>query len=203
MSERKTLIVPSLDLPPAHINFGVVTGDGVPDYENRKGRGDGMEYVMTIKVDKATKKQIQEEFLEYWEDNKSKKAPKKPDNFDGLFWENEDGDTLFSARTKTEFNGKPKTIQITDAKNNKLDPEVFGSIGDGSTGRIVTNLSIYNEGSDDEGIGYYLEAVRLITFSPYTGGSIEIDEEEGDALGGGGAPAEKKKGKKKKKKSKE
>ena len=200
MADRKSLIVPNMDHPAADITFGVVTGEGLPDYENRKKRGDGMEYIVTIKVDKGTKKQIEADFLEYWNDNKSKKAPKKPDNWKGLFRKNEEGDTLFSARTKTEFNGKPKVIQITDAKNNKLDPETFGSIGAGSTGRIVTNLSIFNEGSEDEGIGYYLEAVRLITFSPYTGGSIDIDEEEGDALGGGGAPAESKKEKKKKSK---
>ena len=195
---KKSLVIPAIGEDVAEITFGCVAGDGMVNYDE-----DGNEFLLTLAVDDDLKEDIEEQVLEFWEDHKPSNAGDEPDNFDGLFWENDDGDTFITFRTQAEFKGKPNIIPISDAKNNKLDPEVFGNIGAGSTGRAIIGLKIY-EYKKKAGVSRYLEGVRLVTFSPYTAGGLDVEEEDGDALGGGGAPAEDKpeKDKKKKKKSK-
>ena len=198
---KKTIVVPAIGEKAAEILFGIVTGKGMANYDE-----DGNEYVLTLAVTDKMRKSFEEQVLEFWEDHKPKGADDEPDNFDNMFWENEDGETFITFRNQTSSGDKPNIIPISDAKNNKLDPETFGHIGAGSTGRAIVGLKIY-EYKKKAGISRYLEGVRLITFGPYTAGGLDLAEEEGDALDSGGASAERaeekpKKKKKKKKKNK-
>ena len=198
MAEKKLVIVPSMEHKAAPIPFAVVSGDGVPNHDE-----DGFIYLATVGLSKKQAKELRGEVLEFWEDHKPKAAKEKPANWDGITYKTDDGDIQATFRTQVSFGEKKNKISIVDGQQNKLDPDVFGSIGAGSTGRIVVGMKMYKS-KNKYGVSLFLEAIRLVTFSAYVGTDATAafgDEDEGDALSDTPSKAEKK-AKKKKKKSK-
>lgn len=190
---KKSLVIPAIGTDKAEITFGCVAGEGMTNSEE-----DGFDYVVSMEVTDEMKEYIEEEILDFWEEHKPSWAKGEPDNFDNTFWESESGNLMVTFRTQTMFGNKQNNVPITDSQNNKLDPEVFGDMGAGSTGRAIIGLKVY-EHKKKAGVSKYLEGVRLVTFSPYSASGLDIGDEEGEALGAGGAPAEEEPKKKKKK----
>ena len=129
MSERKVIVIPNEDkFDPAPIPFGVVSGQGVPDYDNMKSKGKrgGFQYSVSIQLDKKQAKDVQDEVMEFWEDNKPKQGGDEPANFENIVRKGKDdykGTFILYAKSKTEFDGKPNVIAIVNHEGTKLDPE--------------------------------------------------------------------------------
>jgi len=194
-TEKLTVVVPNEDdFKPAPIPFGVVSGPGVDNYD-----GDGKEYSVTIVLDKKMEKAYRKEVLAFWEENKPSWAGDEPAN-----WKNIVRDGKVYAKTQTEFDGKHNEVPIVNHEGTKLDPEEFGSIGDGSMGRLAITLSIYTQGKKKAGVSTFLSAVKLTKFVPYSGGggANAFGQEDGDVDAAGGFKGEKKDKKKDKKKNK-
>lgn len=212
MAEKITLVIPNEErCKPAELPFGVVTGEGVPDFDNVKSKGKrgGMEFSLAIQLDKKQAKDFNEEIMEYWADNKPKKAGKKPANFDNIVRKGKDdykGTFVVYAKTQIEFEGDkgtiPNVVQIVNHEGTKLDPEEFGYIGKGSEGRAAVILSVYGD-DEDAGVSVFLSAVKLTKFVKLEakgGASAFGSGDTGEVEGAGGFKSEKKGGKKDKKK---
>ncbi len=205
MSDKKTIVVPADEFAPANMPFGVVTGAGVPDYDNQKSKGKrgGFEYSVSVVLGKKEVKALEEEVLEFWEENKPKKGGDEPDNFDNLTRE-KDGVVKAYFKTKVDFDGKANIVPIVDGKRNPLDPEKFGSFGGETLGRVAAQLAIYGD-DEDSGVSMYLSAVKLVEFEAYNaeGGAEAFGAgDEGEALAEHGFDESEKKPKKKKKSKK-
>ena len=200
---KVTLVIPNREkFPPAPIPFGVVTGEGVDNFDE-----DGKEYSISIILGKKERKHILSTVLEYWEENKPEGAGDEPDNFENIVRKGDEGDYILYSKTQTEFKGKANIVTIRNHEGVKLDPEEFGNIGKGSEGRIAVKMGIYTQGKGTKmkaGVSLYLAAVQLTEFVAYEGGdaSDAFGDEDGHVDGGEFKP-EKKKEKKKKKKKKE
>ena len=195
-SERKTIVVPSSDLPAGNIPFAIVTGEGVDDYDKT-----AKQYTASIIHTKKSAKAMKEAVLEFWEENKAKGAGDKPNNFDNMVRTKDDGTLISYFKTTTSFgDGKPNVIAMVDAKRNPLDPAVYGMFGGSSTGRIAIDMKVYQEGKPSSGVSLFLKSVQLVTFEKLSsGGTDEFGDEEGEALGETGFESEAPKKKKKKK----
>jgi len=155
------------------IVFAAITGKGIKLNPKNKYHS----YKVSVRIPKSEAKRLQKIIKEFWEENRPKGSPKKPANFDSLVYKHKDGNYYINPHSQTEFDGEPVRIGIVDAETNKLDPEVFGKIGEGSTGRVSFNLTTY-----DEGVSMFLRGVQLINYVPYSGGSDgsnDFDEVKG------------------------
>lgn len=205
MAEKLNIVIPKEgEFGPAKLPFGVVTGEGVDNYDE-----DGKEYTVTIALGKKEAKWLKKEILEFWEENKpSSFTGDKPTNWDNIVRENEDGELRVYVKTQTHFGDKPNVIKMIDGKRNPLDPAEFGQFGGDTTGRVSVIVGIYTNGKGAKmkaGISMYLAGVKLLSFSPLGSSGLEgFGEEEGEELAGHDFGAEKseKKDKKKKKKKK-
>lgn len=173
--------------------FAVITGKGFKAHK----RNDYNSYKVTLAISKSEAKRIKNKVLEFWEENRPKGSPNKPENLDSLVYYNKNTKLwTISPASRVSFDDRDVKIGIVDCDGEKLDPEVFGKIGEGSTGYVSMNMTTY-----DEGVSLFLNAVQLIDFVPYSGGSGDgsgnFSKKEGNSLGG-----EKKFSKKKKKKKK-
>lgn len=210
MSEKKLIVVPNEDeFKPAPIPFGVVTGDGVDNY-NR----DGKEYSVSIVLTEEMAEFFKEQLEDYWSENAPKGAEDEPDNIDSIVREGKgdyEGKYILYAKTKTNFGeGKPNVIPIVNQEATKLDSAEHGLIGKGSKGRLAVTLSTYSRGRD-HGVSVFLSAIKLTKYVKLeTGGAaafgIEDGEVEGESNGftseSKSSPEPKPKKKKKKKKEK-
>ena len=212
MSEKKTVVVPNEEMfKPAPIPFAVVTGEGVPDYDHIKSKGKrgGMQYTATIVLDKDQEKQFRKEVLEYWEDNKPKRADDKPANWKNITRKGKDdyeGKFLVYAKTQTHFGDQQNIVPIVNQENVKLDTEEFGQIGGKSKGRLAVTLSIYGD-DEDAGCSVFLSAIKLTKYEklePKGGATAFGKADEGEVAStgnfGNADSSAKKKDKKKKKK---
>lgn len=173
--------------------FAVITGKGFKAHK----RNDYNSFKVTLEITKTEAKRLQKIVKKFWKKNKPKDANKIPANYDSLVYYNENTKAWsISPSSRVSFDDRDVKIGIVDCDGSKLDPEVFGRIGEGTTGYVSMNLTTY-----DEGVSMFLNAVQLIDFVPFAGGS-------GDGSGNFGAKkgksldGEKKFSKKKKKKSK-
>ena len=202
--DKVTLVVPNEEkFNPAPIPFGVVTGEGVHNYNE-----DGYEYSVSIILDKKQAKDVREEVMNFWDEHKPSGAGDEPANIKGIVREGKDdyeGSFIMYAKTQTNFGeGKPNIIPIVNHEGTKLDPAEFGLIGKGSEGRLAVNLAIYVQGKK-KGVSVFLSAVKLTKFEKYEpsgGASAFGSNDEGEVSGEGGFKSEKKKDKKEKKKGK-
>lgn len=205
--EKVTIVVPNEDeFKPAPILFGVVTGAGVPDFDNVKSKGKrgGMQYSVTLSLSKKANKQFRQEILDFWEDNKPKDGGDEPANFKNITRKDKEneGEFLLYAKTQTEFESKgkvvPNIVTIVNHEGTKLDPEEFGTMGKGSEGRVAVTLAVYGD-DEDAGVSVFLSAVKLTKHVQFSGGNAAsaFGVEEGEVEGKGGFKSEKKKEKKK------
>lgn len=199
-TEKETLVIPNEnDFDPAEIPFGVVTGEGLDNYDE-----DGKEYSVSIILGKKERKDVLGSVMDYWKTHKPEGSGKEPDNFDNIVREGEDGDYILYSKTQTEFKGKPNVVTIVNHEGVKLDPEEFGSIGKGSVGRVAVKMGVYTQGKGKKmkcGVSLYLAAVKLTNFVAYEGGDASAAFGEGDK-GNVKAASDFKKEKKNKKKKK-
>ena len=199
--DKVTIVVPSEDkFNPAPIPFGVVTGEGLDNYNE-----DGKEYSVSIILDNKQAKDVKEQVMDFWDEHKPSGAGDEPANIKGIVREGKDdyeGSFIMYAKTQTNFGeGKPNIIPIVNHEGTKLDPAEFGLIGKGSEGRLAVNLAIYVQGKK-KGVSVFLSAVKLTKFEKYEasgGASAFGSNDEGEVSGEGGFKSEKKKDKKKKK----
>jgi len=203
---KVTLVIPDREkFPPAPIPFGVVSGEGVPDYDNQKsgGKRGGMEYSVSIILGKKERKDVLKTVMNYWEENKPKGGDDKPANYKNIVRTNDDGDYILYSKTQVDFEGKANIVTIRNHEGVKLDPEEFGAIGKGSEGRLAVKMGVYGN-DEDAGVSLYLAAVQLTEFVAYEGGdaSDAFGDEKGHVDGGEFKPEKKKDKKKKKKKEK-
>jgi len=178
--------------------FAIITGKGFKAHK----RNDYNSYKVTLEISESEAKRLQKVIKEFWKENKPKDGPKKPANLDSLVYFNERTEKWsISPHSRTEFDDREVVIGIVDCNGDKLDPKVFGSIGEGSTGYVSVNITIY-----DEGVSMFLNSVQLIDFVPFAGGSGDgsgnFKKKEGKALAGKDAGSFSKKKKEKKKKNK-
>jgi len=203
-SEKVTLIIPNQkDFKPGAIPFGVVTGEGVDNFDE-----DGKEYSVSIILGKKERKDVLDTVLKFWKKNKPEGAGKEPDNFDNIVREGDEGDFILYSKTQVEFNGKTNVVKIRNHEGTLLDPEVYGNIGKGSEGRLAVKMGVYTQGKGKKmksGISLYLAGIKLTAFVPYEGGdaTAEFEEEEGSVDGGDFKPEKSKKDKKGKKSKKD
>ncbi len=203
-TEKITLIIPNEeDFKPAPIPFGVVTGEGVDNFDE-----DGKEYSVSIILNKNERKDVLKTVMKYWKQHKPEGAGDEPDNFDNIVREGDDGDYILYSKTQTHFGEKQNIVKIINHVGTKLDPEVYGNIGAGSEGRLAVKMGVYTQGKGKKmkaGVSLYLAAVKLTAFAPYEGSDASSafgDGDTGSVKGEGDFKAEKKDKKKKKKKGK-
>ena len=196
MGDKKVIVVPSTEFPAANIPFGIVTGEGVDNYD-----GDAKQYTISIIHTKKSAKAMKEAVLEFWNENKASGAGDEPNNFKNMVKEKDDGTLISYFKTTTSFGeGKPNVIAMIDAKRNPLDTEKYGMIGGSSTGRVAIDLKVYQPGKKSSGVSLFLKSVQLVSFEKLSsGGTDAFGEEDGDALSDTGFETEKPKKKKKKK----
>jgi len=209
-AEKLLVVVPEEErFEPADLPFGVVTGEGVPDYDNMKSKGKrgGLQYSASVLLTKEENKAFRKTVMDYWEDNKPKTADDKPANWKTITRKGEDSDFILYSKTRTNFGeGKPNVIPIVNHEGVKLDPETYGGFGKGSKGRLAVTLSVYGD-DEDAGVSVFLTAVKLTEFSELSsndGAAAFGSGDKGSVSGEGGFKSEKKdkKNKKDKKKSK-
>lgn len=202
MADKKLIVVPNAEeFGVAKLPFGIVTGDGVDNYE-----GNGKEYTATVILGKKEAKHLQATILEYWNENKGKTKAKEPANFANVVRKDDEGVLKAYFKSKTKFGDKPNVISIVDSKRNPLSNEEYGMFGGNSTGRIAVQLAIYTGGKNNQpkGVSMFLSAVQLSTYEKLSssGGAKAFGEEDGEAIAEHGFKEDKKKKKSKKKKSK-
>ena len=201
-TEKQLIVVPHADFPVATLPFGVVTGEGVDNYE-----GDGKEYTASVILGKKEAKHLKKEVLAFWEAHKGKVKADEPANYANVVRTDDNGVMKAYFKSVTHFGDKANIVAVVDAKRNPLSVEDYGMFGGESTGRIAVQLAIYSGGksNDPKGVSMFLSAVQLSTFEKLTsgGGAKAFGEEEGDAIAEHGFSDDKKEKKEKKaKKSK-
>lgn len=179
--------------------FAVISGKGFKAHK----RNDYMSYKVTLEIPESEAKRLIKEIKAFWKENKPKDGGKNPDNLESLVYFNEKTEKWsISPHSRTKFEDKDVKIGIVDCEGEKLDPEVFGKIGAGSTGYVSMNLTTY-----DEGVSMYLNSVQLMEFVPFAGGSGDgsgnFTKKKGKTLSGEKSFSKKEKNKKKKKKKSE
>jgi hypothetical protein len=199
--DRLVVVVPNEEkFKPAPIPFGVISGDGVDNYE-----GDDKEYTVSLLLSKKENDDFRDTVMEFWDEFKPNGAGDKPDNWKNLTRKDKENDKGFIlyAKTRTHFGDKPNVIDIRNHEGSKLDPEEYGSIGKGSEGRIAVTLIPYAR-KRDFGVSVFLSAVKLTKFVKFesSGGGAAFGAEAGDVEADGFKPEKKDKSKKKDKKKK-
>jgi hypothetical protein len=145
------------------IEFANITGKGIKLNPKNKYNS----YKVSMVIDKKEAKRLRSTILALWDEFKPRGADEEPANFKSLVYDHDDGRIFINPHARVENeDGKKVNIGIVDGELNKLDPEVFGKIGKGSTGYVSVNLTTY-----DEGISMYLNGLQIEEFVPYAGGS--------------------------------
>jgi len=195
--------------PLGELMYVNISGKGVQNYD-----GDGYEYKASIKLPKKQAKKLEKEILDYFNENKPS-SYKKDEPSNKIMQKLDDGDYLFTFKTKTEFadkdgNVKKVKVRLYNAKNEEKELPDGTLIGNGSKGVIRASLKTYTNGkgkSQTAGVSMFLNAIQLAKFVPYVpdSGFDEIEDGEFEDFDNQDFPTDEKpkKSKKKKKKSKE
>ena len=178
------------------IAFASITGKGIKiDKKNKY-----MSYKVSLIITEEEAERINGIAQAIWDEYKPKGADDKPVNSLTFLNPKDDKWYINPHCQVTDAEGNENVIGMIDSQLNKLDPAMYGKIGDGSTGWLNVNFTIY-----DEGVSMYLNGLQLGNYVAYAGG-------KGDGTGGfkakGGKALDEKSGKgmskkdKKKKKKK-
>ena len=180
--------------PLSELMWVSISGQGKLKYEGDENNPDDYIYTVTARFDKAQADKVSKDILAFWNENRDSAGfknkepkyglPKPEEDEDG----NETGFYTLQAKTTTVWpDGKANRIKVLRANGNVID---LGDqqIGNGSTGVVHGDLAISGNKAN-HGISFYLKAVQLKKFVPYTGSDVEADdlgEDEGledDGLG--------------------
>ena len=174
------------------IEFATIRGGGLKLHK----KNDYKSYKVSMIISKKEAKHLRKVIQALWDEFRPRDSEAIPENMAGLVYEHDNGNFYINPHARAVMNDKETVIGIVDCDGNKLDPEVFSKIGKGSTAYLSVNLTTYAEG-----VSMYLNAVQLIDFVPYAGGSGDgsgnFTKKDGKALGSGDNDFSKKKKKKK------
>ena len=181
----------NVQTPKGELEWVFFTGEGK---ENKHGK---FKYQASIIVPDAEAKEFKDQIDEFWKENKPKGAKKagtkgyrnqsvKSDEVD------EDGDAIYiDVPGFTEFffstaaawpDGKPRKIQIRNAKNQEV--ALTKKIGNGSIGRLAGIMDVYDV-AGNQGVNLYFSAIKLLKFVEYQEGpSFDDDDEDAEMEGG-------------------
>ena len=185
--------------PIGELLYVAVRGTGAQNYD-----GDGYEYKASIKLPKKDGKKLYKKIVDFFNENKPSKC-KDDAPANNIYHKTDDGDMLFTFKTKVEFDGKPVKVRIYNSKNEEKEPPEGTLIGNGSKGVISGQLAVYsNKKGDNAGVSMFLNGIQLAKFVPYVpdSGFDEIDGEFEDFDNADFPDQEKSKKKKKGKKKK-
>lgn len=180
------------------IEFASITGKGIKLNPKNKY----MSYKVSMTVPKSEADRINAIAQALWDEYKPKGAPKKPAN-ELVYFNDKDEKYYINPHCQTkDAEDNDVVIGIVDSQLNKLDPDVFGKMGKGSTGHLNVNFTTY-----EEGVSMYLNGVQLIEHVAYAGGKGDgtggFKAKEGKSLDGVGKKGFSKKKDKEKKKKKD
>ena len=174
MSENK-----QIESPVGNLEWCFISGEGKPDMQgNPKYQVD---VVITPEQAEPFKAMVDAFWAEY--KPKGAKAPKstgiyphtvKDEKASSEAGENvykETGNTVIRFKTGTTYvSGDQKIIKVFNSKGN----EVFlhgKKVGNGSRGRAIGSMAIYDFNAAARGITFYLNSLQLSKFVEYTGGA--------------------------------
>lgn len=114
----------------------------------------------------------------FWNENKPKGA-KTPKTTGYKIAEN-GGEVKFTFKTSTTFpSGDAKKVRVFNAKAQEIELPKDQRIGNGSRGRVMGMMSIY-DAPGAKGVTLYLDSVQLTKFVPYAAeAGFDADEDEG------------------------
>ena len=195
MSDNYTQAIES---PVGNFEWCFISGEGKPDLQGKPKFQVGV----VLTPEKA------EPFIafvnDFWKEHKPKgaKAPKstgvyphtvKDEEASTKAGENvykETGNTVIRFKTGTEYvSGDAKIIQVFNSKGNEVS--LMGKkVGNGSRGRAIGSIAIYDFSVAARGVTFYLNSIQLSKFVEFTGNdpSGEIDDEDGGFEGVEGQP---------------
>lgn len=116
----------------------------------------------------------------YVMDDKNEKIPledKDGNVIEGKYEQNKDIVCLTFKTGITWPDGKSKVINTYNAQGVKVS---LGQtkIGNGSTGCLAGQMSMYTKGKTDQGVTFYLNSVQIVTLTPFEGGD-KFEEHKG------------------------
>lgn len=191
--------VQAYESPVGDLEWVFITGEGKEDLQGV------MKYQADVVLSAEVGEQVKESVMSFWEENKPRGA-KQPKSI-GLYphtvkdeeaskaeGENiykKTGKVVIRFKTGTEYvSGDQKIIKTFNSKGNEVS--LHGKkIGNGSRGRCIGSIAIYNIGKATQGVTFYLDAVQLSKFVEFVGSATPsgaIDEEDGDFEGVEGSP---------------
>lgn len=167
--------------PIGTLMYVMVTGQGKENFE-----GDGYDYQACVDVPEKEA----DAFIDQIEDFIEENAPKNGERAGKFFRTSEDDDTIddglvrFTFKTQTEFtdrkgNVKDTEVGILDASGMRVKLPEGKLIGNGSTGRAIGTVVIWERGNRKKtefGASLYLNKVQIKDFVPYEGETVDAIE---------------------------
>ncbi len=191
MSANKIL---PFESPVGDLEWVFTTGEGKKDLKGN------FKYQANVVVPTEVGKTLEKRLAEFWKEHKPKgsKEPKSTGLYKHTVLDKEataaEGENIYKEtgkyflcfKTGTKYvSGDKKLIKIFNSKGNEVS--LHGKkIGNGSRGRLIGSMAIYDVSVAARGVTFYLDSIQLSKFVEYTGGSDPsgaIDPEEGDFEG--------------------
>ena len=182
----------AIESPVGNLEWCFIDGDGKPDMQGNP------KYQVDVVITPEQAEPFKAMVDEFWEENKPKGA-KKPKST-GVYahtvkdeeasleaGENvykETGKTVIRFKTGTTYvSGDQKIIKVFNSKGNEVS--LHGKkVGNGSRGRAIGSMAIYDFNAAARGITFYLNSLQLSKFVEFTGSANPSSEiEDGDFEG--------------------
>lgn len=179
-----------MESPVGNLEWCFIDGDGKPDLQGTP------KYQVDVVLTPEQAEPFKAMVADFWKENKPKgaKDPKstgvyphtvKDEEASSAAGENvykETGNTVVRFKTGTEYvSGDKKIIKVFNSKGNEVS--LHGKkIGNGSRGRAIGSIAIYDFSVAARGVTFYLNAIQLSKFVEFTGSanpSGEIDDGDG------------------------
>lgn len=179
-----------IESPVGDIEWCFISGEGKKDMQGIP------KYQVDIVITSEQAEPFKAMVNDFWEENKPKGAKKpkstgvyphtvKDEEASSEAGENvykETGKTVIRFKTGTEYvSGDAKIIKVFNSKGNEVSLQ-GKKVGNGSRGRAIGSMAIYDFNTAARGVTFYLNSLQLSKFIEYTGGSDPsgaIDEKEG------------------------
>jgi hypothetical protein len=178
----------AIESPVGTLEWCFIDGEGRPDLQGKP------KYQVDVVLTPEKAEPFKAMVADFWKENKPKgaKEPKstgiyphtvKDEEASSKAGENiytETGNTVVRFKTGTEYvSGDKKIIKIFNSKGNEVS--LHGKkVGNGSRGRAVGSIAIYDFSVAARGVTFYLNSVQLSKFVEFTGGSNPSGEIEDD-----------------------
>ena len=188
----------AMESPVGNLEWCFIDGDGKPDLQGKP------KYQVDVVLSPEQAEPFKAMVADFWKENKPKgaKEPKSTGVYDHTVKDEkasseagenvykETGNTVIRFKTGTEYvSGDAKIIQVFNSKGNEVS--LMGKkVGNGSRGRAIGSIAIYDFSVAARGVTFYLNSIQLSKFVEFTGNdpSGEIDDEDGGFEGVEGQP---------------